>query len=129
MYSRDLFSQWLGIEVISVDEGCCVLQMQVRAEMLNGFGIAHGGITYSLADSALAFACNSFGRHAVSVETSIAHTASVKEGDILTATASVETQSNRIGVFRIGVVRQTDQKTVGIFKGIVYRKDTLWELE
>lgn len=129
MYKRDYFSQWLGIEIVAAEEGRCTLRMRVRAEMLNGFGIAHGGITYSLADSALAFACNSFGRHAVSVETSISHTASVKEGDILTASALLETQSNRIGVFRIEVVREADNKVVGIFKGVVYRKDTLWEVD
>ena len=83
MFEKDYFSQWLGIERISEGEGTCTLLMTVRREMLNGFGIAHGGITYSLADSALAFACNSHGRKSVSVETSISHTKSVKEGDIL----------------------------------------------
>src|SRR3982750_2317400 len=85
MYDSDWFSQWLGIERVKVEPGSCVLKMKVRKEMLNGFGIAHGGITYSLADSALAFASNSHGRMSVSVETSISHTEAVKEGDELTA--------------------------------------------
>ena len=62
MYQNDAFSQWLGIEIIDVYEGFCQLKMTVRKEMLNGFQIAHGGIAYSLADSALAFASNSHGR-------------------------------------------------------------------
>ena len=80
MFENDWFSQWLGIERIEVIEGFCVLRMTVRKEMLNGFAIAHGGITYSLADSALAFASNSHGRKSVSVETSISHIVSLKEG-------------------------------------------------
>jgi acyl-CoA thioesterase len=65
MMASDFFSQWLGIEIIEVKEGSCKLQMTVRKDMLNGFGIAHGGITYSLADSALAFASNSHGQKSV----------------------------------------------------------------
>ena len=71
MYENDAFSQWLGIERIEEGLGYCQLKMTIRSEMLNGFGIAHGGISFSLADSALAFACNSHGRRAVSIETSI----------------------------------------------------------
>jgi acyl-CoA thioesterase len=85
MYDQDAFSQWLGIEIIDVSEGYCQLKMKVRKEMLNGFHIAHGGIAYSLADSALAFASNSHGRKSLSVETSISHMVSIKAGDILTA--------------------------------------------
>jgi acyl-CoA thioesterase len=87
MYRNDLFSQWLGIERMLVETGKCILRMKVRKEMLNGFDIAHGGICYSLADSALAFASNSHGRKSVSVETSISLTEQVKEGDVLTAAA------------------------------------------
>ena len=76
MYNNDSFSQWLGIERVQDGAGKSVLRMTVRKEMLNGFDIAHGGITYSLADSALAFASNGHGRMAVSVETSISHTIS-----------------------------------------------------
>ena len=87
MFENDPFSQWLGIERLVVKPGHCVLRMAIRREMLNGFAIAHGGITFSLADSALAFASNSQGRHAVSIDTSISHITSLREGDILTATA------------------------------------------
>ena len=98
MYQNDAFSQWLGIEIIDVSEGFCQLKMTVRKEMLNGFQIAHGGIAYSLADSALAFASNSHGRKSLSVETSISHTVSVKEGDVLTVTTKELSLSDKIGV-------------------------------
>ena len=81
MLENDHYSQWLGIERLGETPGTCQLKMTVRKEMLNGFGIAHGAITYALADSALAFASNSHGRHAVSVETSISHLLPVREHD------------------------------------------------
>lgn len=125
MFAKDWFSQWLGIERIETGEGRCVLRMKVRQDMLNGFGIAHGGITYSLADSALAFASNSHGRMAVSVETSISHTGSVKEGDVITAVAEEMSCSNKIGVYQVRVSNQED-KTVALFKGTVYRTSKEW---
>ena len=82
MYNNDHYSKWLGIERITIEPGRCILRLKVRKDMLNGFAIAHGGITYSLADSALAFASNSHGRKAVSIETSISHAEQVHEGDI-----------------------------------------------
>src|SRR5215213_2196895 len=87
MINKDLFSQWLGIERLAEGKGYCKLRMTVRPEMCNGFEIAHGGITFSLADSALAFASNSHGKQSVSIETSISHIKPVKAGDILVATA------------------------------------------
>ena len=68
-----MFSQWMGIKIIEAGPGRCTLKVEIRNDMLNGFMICHGGITYSIADSALAFASNSHGFHAVSVETSIFH--------------------------------------------------------
>lgn len=126
MMAKDYFSQWLGIEVLEVGEGTSKLQMKVRKEMLNGFGIAHGGITYSLADSALAFASNSHGQKAVSVETSISHTKSLVENDILIAEAIEEHCSNKIAVYTIKVIKQEDNTTVALFKGTVYRTSKVW---
>ncbi|HLG02583.1 MAG TPA: hydroxyphenylacetyl-CoA thioesterase PaaI [Bacteroidia bacterium] len=125
MYDSDWFSQWLGIERLKVEPGHCVLRMIVRKEMLNGFGIAHGGITYSLADSALAFASNSHGRMAVSVETSISHTEQLREGDIITAVAEEKSLSNKIGIYEVTVKNQ-DEKLVALFKGTVYRTGKDW---
>ena len=126
MMANDFFSQWLGIEIIEVKEGACKLQMTVRKDMLNGFGIAHGGITYSLADSALAFASNSHGQKAVSIETSISHTESLKEHDVIIAEAFEEKCSNKIGIYTIKVTRSSDSKVVALFKGTVYRTSQNW---
>ncbi|CAA6800951.1 MAG: Phenylacetic acid degradation protein PaaD, thioesterase [uncultured Aureispira sp.] len=125
MYDKDAFSQWLGIEIVALDAGKAVLKMMVRAEMTNGFGIAHGGITYSLADSALAFAANAYGRHSVSVETSISHTQVVKAGDELTATTFEESLNHKIGIYRI-LIKNQAKETVAIFKGTVYRSSKEW---
>ena len=127
MYDNDPFSQWLGIEIVDLDAGIAKLQMTVRKDMTNGFGIAHGGITYSLADSALAFASNSHGRQSVSVETSISHTQAVKVGNILTALASEDSLSHKIGVYRIIVTNQ-NEVVVAVFKGVVYRTSKDWQL-
>ena len=85
MLSGDAFSKWLGIEILEISNGYCKLKMQVRKEMTNGFNIAHGGITYSLADSALAFAANSYGLQSLSIKTSINHKKKVMNGDTLIA--------------------------------------------
>lgn len=127
MYDNDPFSIWLGIERVAVGPGACVLRMTVREEMLNGFTIAHGGITYSLADSCLAFASNSHGIQAVSVETSISHTKPVKEGDELTAISEEMNLSNRIGIYHVTVNNQRGE-VVALFKGTVYRTGKPWEV-
>lgn len=127
MYYNDPFSVWLGIERVEVRPGACVLRMTVREEMLNGFTIAHGGITYSLADSCLAFASNSHGIQAVSVETSISHTKPVKEGDVLTATSEEKSLTRGTGLYYITVTNQRNE-SVAHFKGTVYRTGKPWEV-
>ncbi len=126
MMSGDWFSQWLGITVEEIAEGKCTLKMKVRKEMLNGFAIAHGGITYSLADSALAFASNSHGRKAVSIETSISHTISLKEGDEITANAVEVSLKEKIAIYNITIKKEND--VVALFKGTVYRTSKDWEI-
>ena len=125
MFDDDAFSQWLGIKIVDVSVGYCQLKMTVRKEMLNGFQIAHGGIAYSLADSALAFASNSNGKKALSVETSISHTVSVKDGDVLTATTEELSLSDKIGVYLITITNNENQK-IAYFKGTVYRTSKNW---
>lgn len=125
MLKNDLFSRWLGIEPVKIETGHCILKMTVRKEMLNGFSIAHGGITYSLADSALAFASNSHGRKSVSVETSISHVEPVSEGDELIADAAEVSLSNKIAVYHISIKNQHD-KVIALFKGTVYRTGKQW---
>ncbi|MCB9080231.1 MAG: hydroxyphenylacetyl-CoA thioesterase PaaI [Lewinellaceae bacterium] len=125
MFSADAYSQWLGIERLAEEPGACTLRLTVRPDMLNGFAIAHGGITYSLADSALAFASNSRGRQAVSVETAIAHLHPVQPGDILIARAREEHLGHRIARYRVEVTNQTGH-VVAIFNGTVYRSNREW---
>lgn len=125
MYAKDLFSQWLGIEILETGAGISRLKMKVRAEMCNGFGLAHGGITYSIADTALAFASNSHGRYALSIDTSIAHILSVKEGDELTAVAEEKSLSHKIGVYEVSITNQKEQ-LVALFRGTVYRTEQEW---
>jgi len=125
MYNNDPFSKWLGIERVEDGVGTSLLRMTVTKDMLNGFGIAHGGITYSLADSALAFASNSYGDQCVSIETSISHTKAVKEGDVLTAIAKEANRTNKIAIYEISVFNQ-DNETVAIFKGNVYNTGKEW---
>ena len=127
MYENDAFSKWLGIKRIEDGAGKSVLQMTVRKEMLNGFDIVHGGITYSLADSALAFASNGYGRKAVSVETSISHTQTCKEGDVLTTHTEEMSLSKKIGIYQITITNQHN-KTVALFKGTVYITHKNWEI-
>lgn len=125
MFDHDPFSQWMGMERVVVEPGHCVLRMTVRGEHLNGFAIAHGGITYALSDSCLAFAANSHGIQCVSVETSISHTKPVKEGDLLMATSQEMSRSRRIGIYHITVTDQLGT-TVALFKGTVFRTGKPW---
>lgn len=126
MMAKDLFSQWLGIKVLEINGGSCRLSMRVRKEMLNGFSIAHGGITYSLADSALAFASNSQGRQSLSIETSIAHIVSVKEGEELFAEARATSDTNKLGYYDVRVWTDDQQNPVALFKGMVYKTSRAW---
>mgnify|MGYP000968336981 FL=1 len=121
MFQNDEFSQWLGITIENVGEGTCTLSMEIRKEMTNGFGIAHGGITYSLADSALAFAANSHGRQSVSIDTSINHIETLKEGDKIVAIAKQDALKNKFGFYTIEIKKK--KKTVALFKGTVFRSD------
>ncbi|MBC8266898.1 MAG: hotdog fold thioesterase [Flavobacteriales bacterium] len=125
MMSGDAFSQWLGIEVLEISTGFCKLQMKVRKEMTNGFSIAHGGITYSLADSCLAFAANADGIQAVSIETSISHTKKVMSGDTLIAEANEINKGGKTALYYIKITNQNNLE-VAHFKGTVFRTGKEW---
>tara|TARA_B100001121_G_scaffold309143_1_gene335050 strand:- start:1496 stop:1912 length:417 start_codon:yes stop_codon:yes gene_type:complete len=125
MINGDAFSQWLGIKVIEISEGKCTLEMTVRDEMTNGFNIAHGGIAYSLADSALAFAANSYGIQSMSIETSISHTKKVKSGDVLKAITKEVNKSKKTAIYYITITNQENME-IAHFKGTVYRTDRKW---
>ena len=120
MMQHDLFSQWLGIEVIDVKEGYSKIKMTVRKEMINGFGIVHGGIAFSLSDSAFAFACNNRNNLSVALDTSINFTKPVDVGDVLTAEAKELHNGKSTGLYHITVTNQRDH-IVALFKGTCFR--------
>jgi len=122
MMKNDLFSQWLGVEVLEVREGYSKIKMTVREEMINGFGIVHGGIAFSLADSAFAFACNNRNVLSVALDTAINFLKPVHVGDVLTAEAKEIHNGKSTGLYHISISNQKDH-VVAIFKGTCFRTD------
>ncbi|MEP1150815.1 MAG: hydroxyphenylacetyl-CoA thioesterase PaaI [Balneola sp.] len=122
MMEKDAFSQWMGIEILNSEPGYVKISMKVREEMVNGFGICHGGITFSLADSALAFASNSRGSISVALENNINYTKKVEVGDTLIAETEEIQNGRTIGVYKIRVSNQNED-LVADFRGTVYRTD------
>ena len=120
MLERDAFSAWLGVELLDVRPRSASVRMTVRREMLNGFGVCHGGATFALADSALAFAANAHGQVTVAIENGISYPASVAAGDVLTAVAAEESTANRVAFYTVRVTKQ-DDSVVALFRGTVYR--------
>ena len=120
MMQNDLFSQWLGITVLDVSEGYSKIKMTVRKEMINGFGIVHGGIAFSLADSAFAFACNSRNVLTVALDTSINFIKPVHVDDVLTAEAKELHNGKSTGLYHITITNQKEH-VVAIFKGTCFR--------
>lgn len=120
MMQNDLFSQWLGIAVLEIREGYSKIKMTVRSEMINGFGIVHGGIAFSLADSAFAFACNNRNNLSVALDTAINFTKPVHVGDTLTAEAKEMHNGKSTGLYHITITNQRDH-TVALFKGTCFR--------
>lgn len=119
MMEKDAFSQSLGIEVVDVRPRAATVRLTVRADMVNGFGVCHGGVPFSLADSALAFASNTHGRVTVSIENTITYPKRIAVGDVLTASAEEESATNKLGFFRV-TVRRSDE-VVALFRGTVYK--------
>ncbi len=124
MLSQDAYSTWLGIEILESKVGYVKVGMTIRKEMLNSMNFAHGGITYSLADTAFGFTANTHGKYAVSIETSINHIEALVEGDYITAEATVDKQKMKIGFNIVEVKRE--EELVALFKGVVYRTTKDW---
>jgi acyl-CoA thioesterase len=120
MMENDFFSQWLGIEVLEIKEGYSKIKMTVRKEMVNGFGIVHGGIPFSLADSAFAFACNNRNNLSVALDVTITFTKAVNTGDTLIAEAKEVHNGRSTGVYLISVFNQKNEQ-VALFKGTCFR--------
>lgn len=126
MLAEDKFSKWLGITPLLIEQGHCILKMKIRDEMLNGFGIVHGGVTFSFADSALAFASNAYGGLSVALECSISFAIAVKLNDELTCEAKELSLTNKTGTYLMEIINQKKEK-VAFFKGTVYRTSKNWE--
>ena len=122
MMQNDLFSQWMGIKVLEIKEGYSKIQMTVRPEMINGFGIVHGGVAFSFADSCFAFACNSRNVLSVALDTSINFTKPVHVGDTLTAEAKELHNGKSTGLYHVTIQNQKGH-TVALFKGTCFRTD------
>jgi acyl-CoA thioesterase len=117
MWSTDGASQWLGMSLVSVDEGQAVMSLTVEKHHCNGHGMCHGGITFSLADSCFAFACNSRNQATVAQNNMITFTAPAKLGDRLTATAREVSLTGRSGIYDVRVENQ-DGQTVAEMRGL-----------
>src|SRR5690348_1647474 len=120
MLDHDLFSQWMGIKVLEIKEGYSKIEMTIRDEMVNGFGIVHGGIPFSLADSAFAFACNNRNNLSVALDVTITFTKAVNVGDVLIAEAKEVHNGRSTGVYLITVINQKNEQ-VALFKGTCFR--------
>lgn len=122
MLAHDAFSQWLGVEVLDVGPARVTVSMAVRQDMTNGFGVCHGGVTFALADSALAFACNTGGKITVSIENSMTYPAAVRVGDVLLAQAEQEASSQRLAYYRVRVTKENGV-VVALFRGTVFQTE------
>jgi acyl-CoA thioesterase len=120
MLHKDAFSQWLGIEVLEIREGYSKIKMMVRQEMMNGLNVVHGGIAFSLADSAFAFACNSRNNLSLALETSISFLKPVFVADELIAEAKEIRNGKSTGVYLVEITNQHNQ-LVALFKGTCFR--------
>jgi acyl-CoA thioesterase len=121
MMAKDAFSQMLGMEIVDVRPRAATVRMTVRDDMVNGFGVCHGGVAFSLADSAFAFACNTHGHITVSIQNTITYPKKVGVGDVLVATAREETASARLSYYHVEIRR--GDELVNVFRGTAYRTD------
>lgn len=122
LLNNDPFSQWMDIQILEADPGRCTVQCVVSKQMLNGFNVVHGGIIFSLADTALAFSAATTGRVALALDNSISYTKKARFGDTLTARSEVLNLTHRTGLFDIKIKNQ-DSKIIAVMKGTVYRTE------
>lgn len=120
IFSKDQFSQWLGIELLDIKDNYCLIKMPIKSEMINGLGTVHGGVTFAFADSALAFSSNNNGDAAVALNCFISFSKAVREGDILVAESMLLTDTRKTAVYDIIITNQDDEVVAG-FRGTVYK--------
>jgi acyl-CoA thioesterase len=124
MLKRDRFTEWLGLQVIEIREGYCKLQYRVNEEMMNGFSSIHGGVLFAAADSAFAFACNSYGMITIALDVSISFTKPAKTGELLKVEAVEVFLGNKIGIYDIRTTNE-NAELVALFKGTAYRTSSV----
>jgi|SRR5690554_5394227 len=120
LIEKDAFSKWLGIELLEIEAGYAKISMQIRDDMVNGFGVCHGGVTFAFADSALAFASNARGSMSVAIENNINYTKKALVGNILTAETEEIQNGRTIGVYKVKITNQKEE-LVAEFRGTVFR--------
>lgn len=120
LLSKDLFSQWLSIELLEIKENYCLIQMPVKPEMINGLGTVHGGVTFAFADSALAFSSNNTGEAAVALNCYINFTKAARNGDVLIAESILLSDTRKTAVYDISIKNQ-DAALIAVFRGTVYK--------
>ena len=120
MMEDDLFSQWMKIKIIEISEGYSKMKMELREEMINGFDVIHGGIIFSLADSAFAFACNNRNNLSMALDASISFNKAAKPGDMLIAEAKEIHNGKNTGLYIITITNQNNDH-VALFKGTCFR--------
>lgn len=126
MLQNDRFSQWLGLEIDECATGYCKLHYRITGDMVNGFQTVHGGILFSAADSAFAFACNSHGILTVALDVSISFTRPARAGDILTVEAKEVHLGNKTGLYEVRTLN-AEGELVALFKGTSYRTSKTWK--
>ena len=120
MLDQDEFSKWMGIKLIEVREKYCLIEMPVKKEMINGLKTVHGGVTFSLADSALAFSSNNTNEASVALNCMINFTKAVKLGDTLIAESVLISDTRKTGVYDISITNQ-HKLLMATFRGTVYK--------
>ena len=123
MLKKDRFTEWLGLQVIDIRQGYCKLKYRVTEDMMNGFDSVHGGILFAAADSAFAFACNSYGHLTVALDASVHFTKPAKTGELLEVEAVEVFLGNKIGIYDVRTMNEKDE-LVALFKGTAYRTST-----
>ena len=120
---QDPFSAWLGVVIEEVRPGYCRLRLPVRPDMLNGFGLVHGGVTFAAADTAFSIACNTHGRQSVGLTATIDYLEPGRPGDVMLIEAVEAGLKHRIGVYEVNIHNQAGQR-LALFKGTAYRTST-----
>lgn len=120
MLKLDKHAQYLGMQVVEISPGYAELTLVVRDDMANGLGICHGGVTFSLADTAFAFACNSRNHRTLALNASITYSAPARTGDILRAVAQEQVLNGKTGVYDV-VITNAHLEKIALFRGVSYR--------